>query len=453
MKAKKEFKVLSPTAILGYGFPAESFQRGVELKPDLIAVDAGSVDPGPYYLGAGKSFTDRNGVKRDLRFILKAAVKLNIPALIGSAGGSGARPHVEWCRKIIEEIAQEEKLSFKMGIIYSDIDKKLILKSIAAGRTSPLDGLPPLTRETVEKAERIVAQMGVEPFISAMEQGCQVILGGRAYDPSVFAAPAIVRGYDPGLAVHMGKILECAAIAATPGSGADAVMGILREDCFILRPLNPKRKFTQDSTAAHSLYEKADPNFLPGPGGVLNLSKVVFEELPDGMVKVSGSIFEPTPRYAIKLEGVEAAGYRTISIAGTRDPIMISKIDSVLENVRKQTQDILCSEKIEGELFFHVYGKDGVMGNLEPKKRSSSHELCIVLEALGKNQAAADSICSIARSTMLHFGYEGRISTAGNLALPFSPSDISAGQVFVFSIYHLMEIDSQDVFKIEIVEI
>ncbi len=51
------FKVLSPTAILGYGFPEKSFRRGIEKKPDLIAVDAGSTDPGPHYLGIGKSFT------------------------------------------------------------------------------------------------------------------------------------------------------------------------------------------------------------------------------------------------------------------------------------------------------------------------------------------------------------------------------------------------------------
>ena len=54
---KPEFKILSPTAILGYGFPEESFKRGMAEKPDLIAVDAGSTDPGPYYLGAGKAFT------------------------------------------------------------------------------------------------------------------------------------------------------------------------------------------------------------------------------------------------------------------------------------------------------------------------------------------------------------------------------------------------------------
>jgi hypothetical protein len=49
-------------------------------------------------------------------------------------------------------------------------------------------------------------------------------------------------------------------------------------------------------------------------------------------------------------------------------------------------------------------------------------------------------LCSLARSTLLHYGYDGRISTAGNLAFPFSPSDISMGEVYEFSIYHLLDL-------------
>ena len=37
--------------------------------------------------------------------------------------------------------------------------------------------------------------------------------------------------------------------------------------------------------------------------------------------------------------------------------------------------------------------------------------------------------------------YEGRISTAGNLAFPFSPSDCKVGEVFEFNVYHLMRVD------------
>jgi hypothetical protein len=449
----KEFKVLSPTAILGYGFPEESFKRGLAMNPDLIAVDAGSVDPGPYYLGAGKSFTDKTGVKRDLRFILKAAFELKIPAVIGSAGGSGARPHVDWCREIIEEIVSEEKLHFKTGIIYADISKEMVSDSLKTGKVESLHGVPELSEETVNNAERIVAQMGIEPIQEALEVGCQIVLAGRAYDPSVFAALPISLGFDPGLALHMGKILECAAIAATPGSGSDSVMGILREDHFELRPLNPVRKFTKESTAAHTLYEKSDPYHLPGPGGMLNLENVRFEEFENGSVKVYGSRFEPSAKKMIKLEGVEKIGYRTVSIAGIRDQIMIRQIDSIIETVKANTSETLQAENIKADLYFHIYGKNGVMGRLEPEKNACPHELCIVIEAIAPDQKSADSACSIARSTMLHYGYPERIATAGNLAFPFSPSDIKAGEVYIFSIYHLMEIADNSLFKIETIEL
>ncbi|MDD5698987.1 MAG: acyclic terpene utilization AtuA family protein [Victivallaceae bacterium] len=453
MIAAKEFKVLSPTAILGYGFPEASFKRGLEMKPDLIAVDAGSVDPGPYYLGAGKSFTDRAGVKRDLRFILRAAAELDIPAVIGSAGGSGARPHVDWCREIIEEICAENHLNFKMGIVYADISKTAVLAAIEAGKTEALHGLPELDAATVARVEGIVAQMGIEPLQQALAAGCRVVLAGRAYDPSVFAALPVAEGFDKALALHMGKILECAAIAATPGSGSDCVMGILRDDHFELVPLNPLRKFTAESTAAHTLYEKSDPYYLPGPGGRLNLKAVRFEEVPGGRVRVYNSRFEASERKMIKLEGVEKIGYRTVSIAGMRDPIMISKIADIIETVRANTESTLKAENIEAELYFHIYGKNGVMGVLEPEKDVAAHELGIVIEAVAPERKAAASACSIARSTMLHYGYPGRIATAGNLAFPFSPSDMDGGEVYVFSIYHLMENDNDSLFKMEICEL
>lgn len=87
------------------------------------------------------------------------------------------------------------------------------------------------------------------------------------------------------------------------------------------------------------------------------------------------------------------------------------------------------------------------MGSLEPNPNVKSHELCIVIEALCPTQDQANTLCSVARSTMLHYGYEGRVSTAGNLAFPFSPSDITVGKVFEFSIYHLMDTKNEILFK------
>lgn len=437
-----EFRVLSTTAILGYGFPEASFRRGIKRKPHLIGVDAGSTDPGPYYLGSGKSFTNRAFVKRDLRYMLAAGVRLGIPVVIGSAGGSGAGPHLKWCRDIIYEIAREESLSFVMGVISSDVPPKRVLRALKAGQIRSLPFVPPLKAKDVMESGHIVAQVGVEPIIRALNKGCQVVLCGRCYDPAVFAALPIAMGFNPGLALHMGKILECAAIAATPGSGADCALGVLRRYSFILESLNPIRKFTQISAAAHTLYEKSDPYHLPGPGGSINLEGCTFTELPGGRVEVRGSRFNPTPDYWIKLEGARRIGYRSISIAGTRDPVMIAQIDGILQAVEKQVQGMNRRSGMKGKMLFHVYGRNGVMGDLEPERTATAHELGIVMEALADTQEEADTLCSVTRSTLLHYGYPGRISTAGNLAFPFSPSDIRMGEVYEFAIYHLMKIEN-----------
>ena len=55
------------------------------------------------------------------------------------------------------------------------------------------------------------------------------------------------------------------------------------------------------------------------------------------------------------------------------------------------------------------------------------------------SSALATAIAGHARSSLLHMGFEGRVSTAGNLAFPFSPQDIPAGPVYAFSAYHLVE--------------
>ena len=450
----EELRILSPTAILGYGFPMESFEEGMKRKPHVIAVDAGSTDPGPYYLGSGKSFTDRNSVKRDLEIMIPAALEQNIPVVIGTAGGSGGRPHVAFNLDIIKEIAKEKNLSFKIAVIQSEFDKDFIKQNLRDGNIEPLYPAKQITEQDVDDTVRIVAQMGEEPFMKALEEGADVILAGRSYDPSVFSALAIKEGFDKGLAIHLGKILECAAIAALPGSGSDSMFGYLRKDNFVLEPLSPLRKCTTLSIAAHTLYEKSNPYILPGPGGAINLHECEFTQLDDNKVKVSGSKFVPTDDYFVKLEGVKKVGYRTISCSGVKDPIMISKIDSITQSVKERVQNNFENYGItDFFLDFKIYGKNGVMGMFPHVEEETGSELMIIIEAVAPTQEQASTICGFARSTMLHFGYEGRIATAGNLAFPFSPSDCEMGEVYEFSVYHLLKVDNPtDIFPIEYVE-
>ena len=451
----EEFRILSATAILGYGFPITSFEEGMKRNPHVIAVDAGSTDPGPYYLGAGVSFTDRDAVKRDLEIMIKAGVERGIPVSIGTAGGSGGEPHLSWNREIIEEIARENGLHFTLAIIHSELPKEMIKQELAAGRILPLDPAPALTEEIINETTRIVAQMGIQPFIAARKGGAQVILAGRAYDPAVFSSLAVAEGYDMGLATHLAKILECAAICATPGSGSDCMFGYIGKDYFRVEPLNPERKCTTVSVASHTLYEKSDPYFLPGPGGYLDLTETKFEQETTDIVRVTGSKFIPSDTYTLKLEGARKVGYRAISIAGTRDPVMMQHIDDIISGVNARVEDNFRDRNLKYHLNFIIYGRDGVMGALEPLRGNPpSHEFGIIIEAVAATQELANTICASARSTMLHYGYEGRRATAGNLAFPYSPSDFKAGEVYAFSIYHLLQVDDPAApFPIEFIQI
>ena len=188
---KKELKILSPTGIVGYGFPEDSFMAGVALKPDLIACDGGSTDPGPYYLGSGIPFTNATAVKRDMKLMLKAACELNIPLVIGTAGGSGADVHVAREVDIIRQIAKEDGLSFKMAVISSEFKKETLIEQLNAGKIEKLGPAPVVTEKDIMDSTHIVAQMGMEPIMKALDDGAQVVLCGRCYDPAAFAAPAI----------------------------------------------------------------------------------------------------------------------------------------------------------------------------------------------------------------------------------------------------------------------
>lgn len=443
-------RILSPCGLLGYGFPDTSLRNGLDRSPDVIAVDAGSTDGGPHKLGAGVGNVSRQATKKDLLPILVGGYEQRTPVIIGSAGGAGARRHVEWSMDVVEEIVRERGLSFETAVIYADVEREYVHRKLDEGRIQPLGPAPELTHESIDRTARIVGQMGCEPIADALDGGAQLVVAGRAYDPAPFAAPSIREGFDSALALHLGKILECGALCAEPGTAKDAILGYLRDDHFIVEALNESRVCHPTSVAAHTLYEKSHPYILYGPGIELDLSDCVFEQHTGGSVKVSGSRMRATEQYTIKLEGAAQVAFRTIVIAGVRDPILIENIDEitrgVVEQVRDDYREVLESDY---EILFHIYGKNAVMGALEPSGEPG-HEIGIVLEVVASTQELANAICATARSTMLHYPHAGRKSTAGNLAFLYSPSDISCGSVYRFTVYHLVEVDdARELFRTE----
>ena len=447
------FRILS-NGMLGYGFPAASLERAIETGIDLIAVDAGSTDAGPYYLGSGDLFGSRAMIQRDLQMLVDAQERTGAPIVIGSAGGAGTNIQVDSLLGILDEVLAERGVSKKVAVIRSELDRSVIREALDQGRVRTFETGEALTHGDIDDACHIVAQIGPEPIIAALREKPDIVIAGRAWDVANVAALPVLQGYPKGLAYHLGKILECGGQAALPVEGSDLLMGRLFSDGFIVESPHERKVCTVESVSAHTLYEKTNPVRLPCPGGLVDLTGSQFEQDDAARVRVTGSDFEPAPVYTLKLEGARQVGFRHIAIGGIRDPRMISQIDDIETEVRARL-----AQNLEGRvdpasytLTIRRYGLDGVMGALEPVQ-TPAHELGLLVDAVGDTPEIAETVCAMARSLLLHWGYPGRIATAGNMAFPFSPADVPAGTVYAFNIYHLMEVDDPVVlFPFEILE-
>lgn len=439
----QEFRLLSTSGILGYGFPEESLAAGMARKPHAIGCDGGSVDPGPHYLGSGTPFCSPRAIRRDLRLMLRAAVEHDVPLVIGTSGGAGGDPHLETVAGLARDIAAEDGLSFKMALIHAEQDKTTVKQAAADGRVRALGRQPDLHAATVDRAERIVAMMGPEPFIKALDEGAQVILAGRASDPAPFAATATRAQLPPGPAWYAGKMLECGATPCIP-KGHDCLFVTVRDDHVEVEPLNAARVCTPLSVANHALHENASPIHHVEPGGLLDTSDCRFDAISDRAVRVSGMAWRPADKYTVKLEAAELAGYRAFTICGTRDPLLIATHRDFLAKVRDAVATSARDFGVEPEayrLIVRVYGQSGVMGAREPVDDAAGHELGFLVEVVAGDQETANAVLAISRTKMLHTDFEGRLCREGNMAFPFSPSDIAAGPVYRFSMHHVMQVD------------
>ena len=440
----KEVRILAPTGMMGYNIDQAAFDAGMAMKPHAIVADAGSTDAGPQKLGAGVGVVSKMATMQDLDVMLTAGLANQIPIIIGSAGGSGGRPHIKWTMEAVEELAQKKGWKLRVAVINATADKAWLKEKLAAGDIISMTGVPELTDTEIDLATEIVAQMGHEPYLEALSKGVDLIIAGRSYDPSMAVAACIHNGIENlGLAYHMGKIIECGTLWTIPG-GNGPIMGIINDNSFAIQSLFPDKKATPLSVAAHTLYEKSHPFLLPGPGGMLNLELSSFEQLDNNAVRIRGSRFIPDKIYRVKLEGSKLAGYRTIFIGAVRDPIAVSAIDDLVGIAHYMADQTASSIGLNKDLYhidLKVYGKNGVMGDREPIKNISTHELCVVGEIVAPTQEQASAICSKVRAGMMHGPFEGRKSTAGNMAFPFAPSDFAVGATYQFNVYHLVALD------------
>lgn len=453
-----EVRVIAATGMLGSGFQESSFARGIDLAPDVIACDAGSSDGGPAYLGTGKPYFSNEATKRDLRLMLlgRQRAGARVPVVIGSCGFAGGDAGVAWMRDIVLEIAREEELHFRMALIRSEQEKSYLQRRLAEGRILPLNPAPLIDAGVIERSAHIVGAMGHEPIAAAIDNGAQVVLAGRATDTSLYAAVPLMRGAGAGPAWHAAKTLECGAAATVQRKRPDSLFAWIRDDHFDVAPLDPDARCTPQSVASHTLYENADPFLVTEPSGTIDTTEARYAAIDNRCVRVTGSAFRHADRVTIKLEGAELAGYQTVIFAGVREPFILRQLDDWLEGMQarfaERAKEIVGAKKYA--IRIRVYGRDGVMGALEPLAHQVAHEVGLLISVTADDQATSRAIAKSFSHFALHYPipeWQGLIS---GLAFPFTPPELEKGPVYRFNLHHIVVPDDpHEMFRTEMQEV
>ena len=432
---KENLRVLISTGHLGTAPSSpESFHRGMDTNPDYVVADGGSSDPGPVYLG--EDITLGHFMREELELFLTASRRKNIPLVIGSAGDTGSNRGVDEFVGTLKEIARQHRLpKFRIGYFYSEVPRSFVKEKIA--RAEGLGGFPALTAKDVEEATRIVAVAGVHPFIKLLEMGADVIIAGRCGDIAFTAGPCIHAGFPQALAYHMGKMIECASLVAEPFMGKETVIGTISQEDIRITPYHPEQRCTIASVAGHSMYERETPYFEHALGGMLDMRHCRYEQADPRTVRITGAAWEPAKELRVKLEGAKKIGERYMGFVGVRDPHVVKNIDKVIEWSKAAVARRFPETRYE--LYFHVFGRNAILKELEPVKAEPAHELGLVVEGVAATDELAEKITDFATRMFFLARLPGVKGTAGTAATTKKTMKSSPG--YMWNVNHTIPID------------
>lgn len=447
-------RVLIPSGALGLGYDPVALERGIAAKPDIIAIDGGSTDSGPSYLGRGVSKYSRSSTKLEWKGLLEARALADCPLVIGTAGTCGADSAVDWLLSITLEALSELGLSAKVAVLKSGQPAERVKAKLAAGGIQPLQPVRDIDAALIDSCTNIVALAGAEQIAAALDTGADVVIAGRTTDTAIIAALPLMRGDHAGAAWHGAKIGECGALCATnPQSGV--ILLDVDDAGFTVTPLADGARATPHTVSAHMLYENSDPFLLHEPGGSLDVSGATYVAVDDRSVRVSGSDWKPARDYTVKLEGARIGGYQTILLALLRDRRYVENAeawcDDITRKCRAKVQKRLSIAPEDYDLELRLIGKNATLGALETHP-SHPAEIGVLGIVTAQSQELANEIGKMLNPYLLHHPLTSE-EEQPTFAFPFSPAEIDRGPIYEFCLNHVMTLDDpMEAFTLEIHE-
>ena len=117
---------------------------------------------------------------------------------------------------------------------------------------------------------------------------------------------------------------------------------------------------------------------------------------------------------------------------------MVEHLDTILAECNEVEHRIF-DEWGYFHIHWHRFGKDAVLQDLETEQ--PGHEVGVIADIVAGTAGLAKDVGYDLRNRIAFWRFEGRQTTAGNIAVTFSPSVIDAGEVYEMSIYHALTID------------
>ncbi len=104
------------------------------------------------------------------------------------------------------------------------------------------------------------------------------------------------------------------------------------------------------------------------------------------------------------------------------------------------------------ELHYNVYGRDGVMGELEPLRAHPGHELCVVVQGVAPDRAVAEEVCMTGLRQMFYARLPNVKGTAGGVAFAFDEV-MEASPAYRWTLNHTIRVaDPMELFATGTVE-
>ncbi|NKI16131.1 DUF1446 domain-containing protein [Spongiibacter sp. KMU-166] len=260
------------------------------------------------------------------------------------ANAGGVNP--QGCLKAIKAVVKELGLTgIKIGIVEGDDILDQIPELIKSGEAfNNLD-----TGESVDKIlDRLSSAnvyIGAKPIADALDQGADIVVTGRATDPSVVLAPLIhefgwsMDDYDRLAAgTVMGHILECGA-QCTGGNYCDwksvpdfarigyPIVEVKEDGTFtVTKHDNTGGLVNIDTVTSQLLYELGDPKGYLGPDCQTDFTTIQLAQDGENRVKVWGiKGSAPTPTYKVSMSYEN--GYKIVGQLTYTGPDAVAKAE------------------------------------------------------------------------------------------------------------------------------